>query len=676
MLLEDATGQASVDLFLRGLRFEFPVRDIVGIPGGMVRADEPYEEGTLAVLLHELEHIFTLTRPIGPIFTALAVRAHDLRNEMAAKFRRVTERFAAGVPGGEPYPESLNDELSAAVFAAIKQAEMARTVHCFAELMAPLLEGLALMAEFEVTGDWTWHTVLNMEYLHWTHFLFLDDRDAYASAMGESREEAVGLLYDALEQQIAAAREIRRNESSVDRMFFDQGDRDSVRTAPYFYGYLFFVRLFQEWKRRLPSLDMHTFFHGAVGWAGLVVPLTLLPALSVDHKTLKNSSRLLPGLFGDLLRDALSLPAPQIEQLLSRSGPLVWIYGEKHFAIPEWYRDGVRFYHNLTAQLMVTVFGFKSADEEVFKTVEVIDTLEAAKAMVHTASRQVYVVAVDDELHALLIAEKDRIKGGEVGRDGATWFRFAEEGTYQIFLSRADDKTEPLQRVSLGSGQMKVSGKRFVPAGLLTYLYFWPHGLPGAGEKLRRPISLVRVLLHGEGDERRAFVDAGGEDTKRVGKLVRDRDEANRLLDAVARALSPDYSDVRYALGELEVLAEEGSMAKVMASAFMATFPPDDLDRLRASCREVYCRVLFPAADEPSVTAKRFDLLRADIGEAARKTLRDCLHRGLMLTHNRRCEAKAGEEEAFDVIRQAALKSFGVPLVRKGANGLEPDLAG
>src|SRR5579863_6986251 len=52
---------------------------------------------------------------------------------------------------------------------------------------------------------------------------------------------------------------------------------------------------------------------------------------SISDRTLKNSSRLLPELFGDLLRDALSLPAPQIEQLLGRSGPLVWIYGEKHF---------------------------------------------------------------------------------------------------------------------------------------------------------------------------------------------------------------------------------------------------------------------------------------------------------------------------------------------------------
>src|SRR6185312_4392585 len=175
MLLKDATNQAAVDLFLRNLDFSFPTRDVVGIPGNIVGLTAPHEEEQAVILLHELEHIYALTHPLGTLFSALGLRALDLRNALATRYIDLNNKNAS-LADAEDAPHALEIEAALVAIDAGDLAEFARRINMTVQLMLPLLEGLAMISELEVVqpqGSWSWLTIAALEFLYYEHRIVL-----------------------------------------------------------------------------------------------------------------------------------------------------------------------------------------------------------------------------------------------------------------------------------------------------------------------------------------------------------------------------------------------------------------------------------------------------------------------------------------------------------------------
>src|SRR5947209_18595133 len=87
MQLQDATEGASVNLYLRGLTFSFKGSEII-------RLEDPDNDTIAPILIHELEHVRTLTSPLGALLTSLALRMADLRLVAVERFNNWVERMA------------------------------------------------------------------------------------------------------------------------------------------------------------------------------------------------------------------------------------------------------------------------------------------------------------------------------------------------------------------------------------------------------------------------------------------------------------------------------------------------------------------------------------------------------------------------------------------------------
>lgn len=697
MNLSDATERAAVDLFLRNLYFTFPARDVVGIPGNIIGFPEPHQkEEDSALLVHELEHINSLMFPIGPFFTALAFRAHELRNNMTTQFIELQDEHLAIIEKGGDFDSKILSDALKVVLDSSQMAEFARLELTTAELMAPLLEGLAMLSEMELEerdSTWSWMLAVGLEYNYHEHRLALNDSKQHKLLEQDDdvRDEFVERLFKALEAQLKLGRERRLQGELIDRIFFPATNDDRALTgAPYFYGYLYLNRLYQEWKGRRPDLEFERFASLASKLLCSVIPLTISPIYSIQDHGGDVMSNQLPTILKELLKDFLSLSAGQIRHLEDRGGLHIWSLVDSEFkpwgADETPNKEAQRTENKVIADLIVSIFDLRDTnDPKVGETIEFIKVLERSKFLVRTGAREVFVIGIDEEAGAAILADPKRLTKEEnqnqalLKGDGATFFKFQDGAVLKKFISVAEGASPGLARVKLGEAPYKVkSNQRVFPAHLQTFCYFWPFGVPQddpAGTFLTSPpVRIVRVLFCRAESEPEsnsvAFLD--GPEIGDLAALVSTRDLMNRDMHShIARALNPEFADSRFILGEIESLFFD-PLTKDVAAQMLSRYPEGQLPAIQARCRGVYTSLLFPAMDkdpEQVVSLQRLNALARELGRADMTTLRRWLKKGITLQPGKAYElgidGRTREDEQLSLgrIRAAALATLGVPLV-------------
>jgi len=695
MLLHDATDRAAVDLFLRNLYFSFPARDAVGIPGGVIGYPKPHEkEEESVLLLHELEHVNSLTFPVGAFFTALATRANDLRNTTITRYNGLMKRqIDTPVPGEGP--GDLDLEAAEVALLAGNTAEFGRQVITTCELMAPLLEGLAMAAEMELTesdSSWSLMLVVGLEYNYYEHILLLTNPAAPALLSDSGHIEGfINDLSNALASQLEVSRKRRLQGELIDRMFFwKPTDEHAAARSSYFYGYLFLRRLYQAWRDELPELDFGRFFPIASKLICSVIPMTILPLSSLKDYGDKNIWLTLPVLFKGMLEGFLSLTGEQILLLRDSRRILVWSF-DRRTLIP-WKSSGGEESEKLTAEenyllgnFVWHVFDVRDGQgDSALETLELVRDTERAKFLVRTAVRDVLILGVDEETNTLLLADLERLKGADVGEPqrrlgatAATFFRFTDRSLLQQFFDIMGEPARRLKRLRLGNAPYTLAGDtQPIPAQLQTFCHFWPHGVAHTTEGQLTmpgtPVDVTRILICPKDSEFYSFTD--GPDLRDLAALLRARDRINDvLLWVIPKVFDPDYKESRFILEEIEAIYADDTAAHIAADLLLKRYPPGQLPFIQSKCRAVYSSLLFPAAGpdtEPDLSRRKFNLLADTLTGEDMKSLRRWFRRGVVVSPSKAFDPTAqpgrtdDERAAVERVREAASRTLGIPLVR------------
>ncbi|MGB8131667.1 MAG: hypothetical protein WCG81_17915 [Candidatus Angelobacter sp.] len=686
MFLHDATDRASVELFLRNLAFPYPTSDMVGIPGGMVGLDKPYSDETLVLLMHEFEHISQLTMPLGALFTALAVRANDLRGKTILLLKEIHENRL-----GLKDPFDVDTLLLEIASSAAHAAEFSTVVILTAELVSPLLEALAMHVEMELQfGEqgwlWSWSNAVTIEALYYEHLAVMEGGELLLLMRNLSeRRQFVENLMTSMAKQMDRGRELRARGETIDRMFFKlPNNMESKAAARYFYGYLFLKRLRQQWLDRLPDLDPVTFQQMATRLICSAFPISLLGMYSPEASKGRRTSSTLPSLFKDLLEGALGLGANELELLKSSNEVLVWQWTNSTLNVlskrPTHPATGQHETHpmetSMFAEILVGIFDFTKMDQDAQVTLEALQAIEQSKFLLHTADRLVTVVAIDEKASAALLVQDSRVSSNEemlgkvaVDSRGATFFDFGPEQMKE-FIKRFDSSDDPLPKIRVGDAPYELKRLTKPIQGVLsTYYHLWPDGTPKVSDPtiLGPSVDIVRALVL---EGRVAIVTPAEAKTAR---LLRDRSHVNKVLShAVRWALSMDYEDYRRVLNEVEAMADEGSGAKIVAQAMLRQYAPDSLAPWQSRCRSIYLSTLFPhmrEAPEHTVSDQKLDLLLAALEPDDRKQVRKWILGGLVLHAaggyivNEDRDGVEKSRLAVERVRQCATKTFGIPLV-------------
>jgi hypothetical protein len=691
MLLKDATNQAAVDLFLRNLSFDFPATDIVGIPGDFVGLQAPHPGDKAIVFLHELEHIHSLTHPLGVLLSALGQRVLDLRNDLATRFKNLPDKDSA-IQDKENISEELMTQALFTVGAAADWCEFRLRINMTVKLLQPLLEGLAMMTQMEgewANAGWATLTILTLEYLYYEHRILLGHPELVAALSNDEERKifAENLLY-ALERQVSYSRAETLDGNVVDTMFFEEDGTEEGSAAPYFYGYLYLRRLYQEWTERIPELNFTDFYYLATKVVCTVIPLTLLPLYSLrDHSTAGDK---FPILFKEILQDFLSLPRSQIELLRGAHKLQIWNLATRRIEeLPE--QDPLQqdkqdeYEAEIYTMILGHVFDLREAGKSMTETLSVLNHIERAKFLFNTGKRYVVILGVDEEQNAAFIVDADRKlnESGKINFDksGSTFFKFQDAAVFRQFLELVESGTNKLKRQRLGSAPYKFSTADYpVRAWLETFCYLWPHGVPTEFADDLPAAAIVRVLFCGEGSEERAFIS--GPPIRDLASVVKSRYWINRhLLDGIRSSLDQQSSVpleisaiILHTYGE-DSIAGGGARAVLQHYEGYESSPAI----VESACNSVYNTLLFPAAstkDETILSQRKLDILIDDLQERDRRYLRSWMHRGLVLHPERSWLADDDTQviTAVERIRRASSARLGIPLVSWNREQLRVEL--
>jgi hypothetical protein len=684
MLLHDATAQASVDLFLRNLSFTFPTSDLVGIPGGMVGLLSPIDnDEALVLLIHELEHISGLTFPVGRVLSALAMRSIDLRNGMVVSRNKLVKEAHL------LEPHELEGQASKTAYEATITGGFFALVTTFAELISPLLEGFAVIAEMETESadapDFTVTTAVALEYLYYLHLATMVDGGlAVALQRSEYRTQFAVGLFDSVERQIQRGRAYRLSGDMAQRMFLRVSDSSHcMLAAPYFYGYVFLKRLHQHWRRRVPTLSVDEFLLAASTFVCSVLPLTLINIFSVLDSDGMDLSPTLPMLFKEVLNGALELERADIESLLEPDKSLLVWHVHQHRLIPlARLSDGkgkdspvIGIQNRIDGELIWSVFDIRSiSDSRLDQTLELLTEIEECKFLVPTAKKAVRIVGVDESADAIVLVEPDRL-GDEgsfraAGISAATFFCF-RDSQLQDFLARFEDPNDRLPRIRLGEAPYTCKpAKTALEATLTTYCFFWPDGTPTSPRQVNELnlLDIVRILICPGGV---AYVS--GTENRSIIKLLKTRDLVNRtILPGVRKMLSLEYEEPIAVLKDVESLFEGKHALRAVVKRTLARFRENSLPNIQSSCRKTYISLLFPGINdklESLVSEHKLELLISDLELVDRWRLRRWIFGGLVLSPNGAYFLGEEQEELFaarpavERIRQTAIQRLGIPLI-------------
>lgn len=676
MHLRDATDTTAVELFLRTLAFPFPARDLVGIPGGFVGLEQPIEEEDLVLLIHEFEHLTALTYPIGMFFTALGLRVHDLRNDISRRGLQLR---------GEREIDGESTAVLDLALVCAQTAEFARLILTTVELFTPLLEGLALLSEMELDYrgrkdlSLACMSALGLEAHYHAHRTAIMDRNLLPHVVSE---QFVEQLIEKLEDQIERARDLRRAGDLIDAVFWPQDSVRANEAFPYFAGYLFLRRLYQEWRREMDTLELEDFTNLASRLVCSVFPLSLLSVYSFEDRPGRAMSEYLPSLFCELLEGALSLSQSDLVLLRDSRLLLSWDWKERRLrALPEQnvaekIEDVAQNERRLVSEFIWSIFDCRSPDDSRLRELaEALELLEDCKFLTPTAARPVMVAAVDDKLKAALLVDLSRMVEQTAGSshaipiEAATYFLFRQD-EFVEFLALMESENYTLPRVQLGNAPyiVKRLRKKDVKALLVTVCHFWPEGVADEVDgKLiygtKNPIAFVRRLAC-EGE--RVFREQSEQDD--FGVVLALRGKAESLLKGIRLALQQDYEEPRKILLFLEKMINPESLGCTMVRVALDQYCPGLHSRLQANCRAIYDRVLFPKL-ESGVAQDFHDRKLRFLGErldpSLSRILRRWLHAGLVLDRRGSCRSETGEpmEAAVASIANEARAILGIPLV-------------
>lgn len=632
-------SRPAVDFFLRNLTYEFARDDVVGLPGSMIGTRAPLQDDRLIGFIHEAEHVTQLMYPLGTLMTALGLRVLDLRNDSARAVKELDWL---------PLVKAIN-----------RYGDCIFSVHLFAEWVKPAMEGLALVAEMElqpVEGDVmsrAFAAAVAIEVAQWREKLLRTGEGIRVlKAIGAEEVNIVDELMPPAERQIAASRQLRIDGDMIDDVFWGGGDGDG--TLPYFTGYLFFKRVEQEWRARVPSLTPRDVHERATVACCDALPLSVLSFLGSDpHTPGEQPSAEFSAAMEYIVNGIPRLSAKSIEVLATPDRML-------HFngaldvvaSVDVAGMDGNERLGRLLSPIIVNLFSTDDTDH-LRQTIDVLQQLEHAKAIVPVAMREVKAVATAEDGSILLLMDAS-VTTREVAPNSLTFFK-CDAAALNAFAAVGGAEVTRLPRVRLGEAPYHVTITN-PPLRLIlaTYLHFWPNGV-NDGE----PVRPLRMLVTAAGET--LFESDASEydiETRRV------RDFANlRYAEYVARAVDAKFGDLRDMLERVEPLASN-DVEQILAARLAEIYCPETLERMRENVRTQFSRIIFGRdVNHVRIRRERWSILADELSNDDVAVLRRALRNGLVFSRDNFTPAP-GAEGAARRIRQAALHHLGVPLVR------------
>lgn len=665
MLLHEVNRHGAVELFLRQLQYSFPRRDIVGLPGAMAGIPDVFAEDSLARLIHELEHVTQLSYPVGSLLSALGLRAHDLHNHQAKGLMALRNTYFN--EGGV-----VDRKASLAVLDGARAAfESARTLQAVAELFKPLLEGLALASEMELSVSLGDHLssgavgALNLEMLHFEHKIELRGKEGFFQGLSEDPkflEIVLKEVFPYFASQVAFARKMR-SKAFRNMLWGGSTKEEDEHIEPYLVGYLYLRKLNARWRRILPTLSDHDFYRRATKLVCLMLPVRLLPLLSVSgaensrdlDRTVEYFSALLQSALDYSHSDILRLDSPALlaDLLGAQAGPT-----SDGSAVP----DLVNLW---LSHLVHVVLGHNEADEGSTESFEFLFELEQVKPILPVALKAVALLGYDARSGCLLLVDRDR----DADADRRVTYVKMEPGTLTRMWSATGIDPGKLNPFTIGQPPYPSSTKNLPPDfWLATFLKF----SNGAY------MSQMRILFD---SKKTAFVAAPTSDD--LMKLLPSLNQfTTSFLPGVYRALDPRHGLVRQVFEEIAMLCADADVATV-AREVAALFDREDRQLpANAWSRRAYLGLLFPGLVGRSANLGVHVALREvrdSISHDDLAALNRWVREGLML-HSADDgpphvgTATAGPDGALERIQEVSRRILGVDLVERTAQGIELSL--
>jgi hypothetical protein len=651
--LKDAGGGSSVDLFTRMLKVRAPARSSVP---GLATEDQASIADPL-VVIHELEHVTALSRPIGWVLTLLVIRTNDERNACA---KLINEAVECGDPS--TWAAAHNVQLAVRLRDWHRWAISTRYV---VEALLPVLEGLALYAEgsLPVAGpvDAPMSFDVFIALLHGVSRDWRSDTDA-----PESATAYVALWQDFL-PRLAAARNLRSglSDDSTERLFLgpSSGGR-GTETAPYFLGYLYVVRLLARWRAategRLSDLELTFAANRFVGDVlAAILPLVVRNAVREGDPYGKD---VLVQLYGQL-RAALEFDSDDIELLAQSEQPLTWNLGRP----AESDLKGVDPTIAATRLPLEIIFdgnadaglGEGPADGNATsrETLDILLFAERAKNLHLLSDESVQLLGHDDTKSALIL---NRATGRQTAFE-----------VQPVALRRFLEVMEARDVRCVDVGSQKGQTDNPPVAVLQTWLETWPDGWkPGDVEAYLGLAKIRRVLIVPAADA--AILDrATPED--RV-PLMQARVSTHAKVVEAANQLIADWDVFRGAAGRAdEVFMFADDPYRYATEMFAELSDPNPA--IVRNCRWMYVTIVFPAADRPNdVIEQKLDLVFDALAgrEHAQTALSRFLRAAVWRAQPLAARQVAPDQSAVDLIRTTSMRILGIPLM--AADGLEFDL--
>jgi hypothetical protein len=679
-----------VDLFLRILQLgeALPARDVRGTPGGILAGDSAADEGLLR-LVHELDHVVALTRPLGLVLTAIGLRGHDLRNQMSLRTNAL-ER--ASLVSREDVDPSMVVE---AFDATVRAAEFACSARVAVEMVMPLIEGLALHAEGSLDPGrmrdfpYSWQLVVALE----REYLLRRQGD-----LGHARLDAEPVDTDGLTAELAAlfverlARaRVRRGHTDAAKLLLMGPGMEGLglEAAPYFYGSMWLRRLLNQWQAavRWASADalydaVHRFVGEIVGFA--LLDAVQLPAADVAHHV------------GGVVSAGLHLGVEDIERLLSDPQLLAWNHARRRVDSLRSASGGVEIGSDedlMVAVVLARLFppdgeepGSEAPDptdpirDGMTATFEFLNALDPAKRLHRTDEREVHVVAVDEAEHALLL-----IDAGPGGYDARAAVMPLSRRQLDDFLGQVETDGVHLLRATLASAEGRpFSIDGVVKARLITTVQLWPSGRIDSSDiaavDIESTLDVFRTLVV----DGHAVVEHPVPDEVAGQLQIRDASD-RKLLRGIHLALGNEFEQYHLASGRF--LGSEGVVDGARVRSLFDQFIRDPTPELVAIARAVYAEMLmpgWPSDRELDLSNEKLGVLvralesRGASGQRAVARLWSWLATQWWSTGDSR---DPPDDEILRTVRQVASSLLGIPLVATDGSGgwvfdLEPARGG
>jgi hypothetical protein len=708
MDLRDATDKASVNQFVRSLAFPFEMQTVTGIPGAFFGPSTKNADERCALLMHELEHLITLTSPLGLFYTGLGLRLKDFHDDTVRHFNDWNERVQQDVF------EGMHAEALAIAEELAKTSRLAKSVLCVSEYILPLLEGLAVIAEMELTQDEDAHTfTMMLSFEYWRGYylsLLADPRQILDFQDDKKREAMVSALLDDLQVQLEDSRSIRRLILG-DRLFFrEQSTAEIHASSPYFFGYMFVRRLLGQWKQTAPGLPCAELYGIARVAVSSLLPLTLLLANAKAHLQEDSGTTINESTLSAAIQGLLTFSEWKLRQISRGELLAIDVEGKqlpRASGTPDADDDAVSW---------VIAGLFPGLSSELCKqTRQGLWAIERSKFVKQFHTAQVLVAGVNEKHKLALLLDSStirRVDSDSVGGGSGTWFPFKPD-EFTEFLQVHDAEDERLSRIDLQKPPIRVSAPQKILLGKLsTYCVFHPFGVTSADgtDNLTMPMAIVQRLSI-DGKESARIFESGLFPRADFSGIIEWHPINARFAEGVSNALEPSLEKYRAtgtsilqlyqhlvaakalvdaAAGGAEGIKQDGGdgesrekdeftpqsefdqyWERVIDACLIAIgeTSPEWHQQMQSRCRAFYAGLLFPKCRDAEVLSiSKLDVLEGHLATEDLDKLREWLLYGAVIDRNKSCSIPKEQIDAvpLDVqrIRSVCDSVLGVPVIR------------